>query len=226
MFAESRRLRARAPRRKPPETSSIWRGPALTLRLATLALAAFVLTAGLALAGIRPPEPVARVLEGVGLEIAGDGRPQGVEAPDETSRSIISPESDRPIGTPSGGDIAPGGGRTPGAGRGSPRDPHAAGGSSPRQTQAGGGGSRGRRRATKPGPSEEAGRRPSPKASSQADPLTSPGSPASPAAPRGANPPAGAGPLTYPGSSAGQPPAPAGDIPELPGAPRAGHGPP
>ena len=91
MLAEAR---LSGERRGAPQHSSPRRAPrraaGLALRLAALALTAFGLSAGLALAGVRPPEPIADVLEAGGIEVPGQDdppRPGASEPPAQAGTS-------------------------------------------------------------------------------------------------------------------------------------------
>lgn len=245
ILAESRRARVQAPREL-PETHSARRrrGPALALRLAALALAAFVLTAGLALAGVQPPEPVADMLESIGLNVPGDDRPRDIGTPEEAGGSIAAPGDDPHAEPPPGSELEQGGRDGRATGLESSRGRHVARASPERPRRARRGSAGGGGRATNPGRSEDAGRpaspghsedagRPeSPGHSEDAGPPASPGAPSDHSPPPSAGPPAhssapqGAGPPVNAGASNGQPPPPPAGGPHPPAGPPAGHGPP
>jgi hypothetical protein len=76
------------------------------LRLAAVALAVLAAMAGIAVAGIRPPEPIADALEGIGLDVPGDDG--------DSSEAGRSAPADR-RGKPAAGDD-----RAPARGAGEP----------------------------------------------------------------------------------------------------------
>ncbi len=95
------------------------RGWLIARRLAVVALATFGLGAGLALAGVRPPEPISDALEGLGVDVPGSDEDSG-QAGDKRSRGHARERESSSAGetapaASSGGNSA-NDGETPGAG--------------------------------------------------------------------------------------------------------------
>lgn len=118
ILAEAERVVAEgADRAAAAPTRSRWFGRrgALTIRLAAVVASAFVASAGLAIAGVRPPEPFSDLFEGLGFNVPGSdqssadeqGPPtgEGSEA-DDRGGSESAPETSARDGSPqaSGGD--------------------------------------------------------------------------------------------------------------------------
>ena len=114
ILAEAERVAAAGAERASTATSRGRRlapRPALALRLAAVVASAFVASAGLALAGVRPPEPFSDLFEGIGFDVPGSDRANSDSpgAPGDTSavEQLGSGRTD-------GADASQAGGRTAG----------------------------------------------------------------------------------------------------------------
>lgn len=97
---------------------------ALTARLAAIPAAIVMATAGLALAGVRPPEPVSDVLERAGVDVPGsdaDSKQDGGRTEDESTAPAGEAEAQGTEGTAPVNESEPNTGATPGAERANER---------------------------------------------------------------------------------------------------------
>jgi hypothetical protein len=125
MLAEADAIAATAVLESPPARTRARRSRwVLARRLALVPAAVLVVGGGLAVAGVRPPEPVSDVFESVGIDVPGsdeEGSENGRdrESADDDARGGKTDDA-APTGSGEGGSNTANDGQTPGADRANP----------------------------------------------------------------------------------------------------------